>query len=298
MPGLKNIFMNRLTLVFFLLMVGCTSSPKEDWTSLFNGVDFTGWDTWLAAPHPRYDVPGLARDSAGRYLEPIGLNKDPLNVFEISEEEGKGLIHISGQGWGALTTQQEYENFHFSVEYKWGEKRWAPRDSAKRDSGILYFCVGDHGAGSGAWMQSQECQVQEGDTGDYWSVAGAMVDVTAESTTIDGSPGFQYRKNAPVQTLGKKFDGNWNLLRCIKGPSHENPRGEWNKVEVYALGGKCVHVVNGKTVLVLDNSRRIVDGKEVPLTKGKFQLQTEGAEIFYREVKVRKIEEIPSSILP
>ena len=44
----------------------------------------------------------------------------------------------------------------------------------KKDSGLLYFAVGNHGADYGAWMRSQEFQIQEGDCGDYWGVAGGM----------------------------------------------------------------------------------------------------------------------------
>jgi hypothetical protein len=288
--------MNRfLILALFLILIAC--SAKENWTTLFNGKDFSGWDTWLATPHRSYDIPGVERDSAGNYSKPLGLNNDPLKVFSVSEEDGKGVIHISGQGWGALTSRDEFENFHLSLEYKWGEKKWAPRDSTKRDSGVLYYCVGEHNTGSDAWLQSQECQVQEGDTGDYWSVAGAIADVSSEKVLFNGEEILQYKEGAPKQTIGKNFDGtHWNTLRCLKSMTNEKPHGEWNKIDVYAYGGKSVHVVNGKVVMVIENSRRIVDGKEVPLTKGKIQLQSEGAEVFYKDVKVRQISAIPTNL--
>ncbi len=57
------------------------------------------------------------------------------------------------------------------------------------------------------------------------------------------------------------------------------------------------HVVNGKVNMRLFNSRQIVDGKEIPLTKGKIQLQSEGAEIFYRDIKLRAIKEVPDELL-
>ena len=38
-----------------------------------------------------------------------------------------------------------------------------------------------------------------------------------------------------------------------------------------------------------------IDGKEVPLVKGKLQLQSEGAEVFYRNITIRPITEVPSS---
>jgi hypothetical protein len=56
-------------------------------------------------------------------------------------------------------------------------------------------------------------------------------------------------------------------------------------------------VVNGKVVMVLTGSRHVVDGKEVPLTRGKIQLQSEGAEVFYRNIALRPITKIPAELL-
>jgi Domain of Unknown Function (DUF1080) len=287
----------RYLLFFLLLLCFSFQSPKEKGTQLFNGNNLDGWDTWLATPDSSYQIPGIERDANGKYTKPLGLNKDPLGVFTVSEKDGTPVIHISGQGFGAVTTKKEFDNFHLSIDYKWGEKKWAPRDKVKRDSGILYFCVGEHGAGGGAWMQSQECQVQEGDTGDYWSVGAAIADVKAEYTDLNGEQVLQFSPTASLKTIGKGFTGkNWNTLRCLKETTNEKP-GEWNHIDIYTLNGKSVHVINGTTVMVLENSRHMVDGKEVPLTKGKIQIQTEGAEIFYRNIKVRAIQVIPATVL-
>jgi len=54
-----------------------------------------------------------------------------------------------------------------------------------------------------------------------------------------------------------------------KYPDAEKPSGEWNTVDLYCFGRTSVHVVNGVTTMILQNSRHLVDGKEVPLNKGK-----------------------------
>ena len=61
------------------------------------------------------------------------------------------------------------------------------------------------------------------------------------------------------------------------------------------LRGTCVHVVNGKTNLVLTNPRQPGSRTAaiVPLTKGRLQIQSEGAEVFYRNIQVRPISELP-----
>ena len=85
--------------------------------------------------------------------------------------------------------------------------------------------------------------------------------------------------------------------RCVKDPDNEKPTGQWNLMEVITVGQTSVHIVNGKVVMVLENSRRKVDGKDGPLTKGKIQLQSEGAEIYYRNITIDPIKAIPAEYL-
>ncbi len=58
-----------------------------------------------------------------------------------------------------------------------------------------------------------------------------------------------------------------------------------------------MNVVNGKVVMRLYKSRQSDNGQITPLTKGKIQIQSEGAEIFYKEIKVQGIKQIPASVL-
>jgi hypothetical protein len=247
---------------------------KEDgWKVLFHGKDLSGWDTWLGKPFKEKEV--------------IGLNKDPKNVYSVVTVDGQPAIRISGEIWGALTTQDEFENYHLKLEFKWGDKKWPPRDKAVRDSGLLYHCVGEHGAQGSFWMRSQELQIQEKDCGDYWSVAGAIVDVEGERKGDKGP--IIYKKGGTKFTVPSPGIGN----RIVKNPDNEKKTGEWNTIELYVLGPKSVHVVNGKVNMVLTGSRHVVGGKEVPLTKGKIQLQSEGAEVFYRNIAIKSIKQIP-----
>jgi len=75
------------------------------------------------------------------------------------------MIRISGEEWGCITTNEEYENYWLITEFKWGEKTFAPRLNNARDCGILLHSQGDDGASGGIWMHSIECQIIEGGTG-------------------------------------------------------------------------------------------------------------------------------------
>lgn len=78
----------------------------------------------------------------------------------------------------------------------------------------------------------------------------------------------------------------------------EKPRGQWNTLELFTVGSTSVHVVNGAVKMVLRNSSHIVDNRIEPLTKGKLQIQSEGAEVFYRNIRIQPIVEIPKALLP
>src|SRR5712691_7305973 len=102
------------------------------WTPLFNGKDLTGWDTWLGKPDK-------AQKDLGEIdpTEPIGLNRDPLKVYTVVQIDGQPAIRISGQVFGALTSKDDFGNYHLKLEFKWGEQKWPPREKAVRDSGLL-----------------------------------------------------------------------------------------------------------------------------------------------------------------
>ena len=247
------------------------------WKPLFNGKDLSGWDTWLTRP------PKAAGDI-------LGLNNDPKKVYTVVEVDGRPAIRISGEIFGALTSKDEFENYHLKLDFKWGDKKWPPREDKVRDSGLLYHCVGRHGGqkGQGPWMESLESQIQEKDCGDFYSVGGRVfVDVEGERKGDKGP--ITYKKG------GQKFVGHNS--RIIRDVDHEKKVGEWNTMEVLCVGNTCVHVVNGKVNMILTNPRWRVDGKEVPLTRGKLQLQSEGAEVFYRNIVIRPLARIPEEYL-
>jgi hypothetical protein len=299
---MKHLTLNNMILLLAvtLLLWSCNNpssrersrfaeGPEKEWISLFDGETLDGWYTYQKQPEPTSEVLGLARDEDGTYLEPIGLNNDPLNVFSVVNEEGAPAIRISGEVFGILVTEKEFENYHLSVEFKWGQEKYPPRRTQKRDSGILYKSVGPEGAWGGVWMKSLECQVQEGDCGDYISVDTVLADIRGGYDPV--KQWDFYSPDSAILTFSP------SRSYCHKNQDYENPTGEWNTMEIFTVGSNSVHVVNGKVNMRISNSRQILEGREVPLTRGKIQLQSEGAEIFYRNIRLRPIEDIPTELM-
>lgn len=272
-------------LILFPLSSYHTTTPlKSEFEKLFNGKNLKGWYTYQRKPEPTSKVKGLKMED-GKYIEPVGLNKDPLNVFTVVQEGDEPAIRISGETFGILVTNQEYENYHLTMEFKWGKKRYSPRENSKRDSGILYHSVGKEGVRGGVWMRSVEYQVQEGDVGDLWCVDSTTAQVKTIQLT---NKKFKYDPQAPFQSIDMRGD-----RFCQKSIDNEKDKGEWNRLDIYAYGRESIHVINGKKNMHLYNIGQIVNGKIEPLTKGKIQIQSEGAEVFYRDIKIRAINGIP-----
>ena len=278
-----------------LFSAGALAAAGPEWSSLFNGRTLDGWDTWLGPKSGGYSDPKQTNPP------PLGLNNDPLGVFTVVEVDGAPAIRVSGEVFGAITTKQEFDNIHIRVEYKWGEKKWPPRAEPKhyRDSGILYWCVGPHGAGSAAWMRSVECNIMEKGVGQWWSVAGTCVDIEGKKVVLEKEPAVPYRGESPGEQCilyipgGPQFTTTEGITSSL---DPEKPR-DWNVCEVIAWGNVAIHILNGQLVLVLTNPRYQEDGRELALDRGKIQLQSEGAEIFYRKVEVRSIDQIPANLL-
>jgi len=281
----------RTLLVVSLFITGASMRAADEWKPLWNGKDLDGWSTWMQRPAPTSNVPGLARDANGTYTEPIGSGRDPLKVFTVVSEDGQPAIRISGEAFGELRHQDTFKDYHLRLQFKWGQKQWPPRDQpgTPRDSGLLYHVHNAPGVDNRTWARSIELQIQEHDVGDLYAV-GSVIAVRAKAR-----PGPQPR------LYDYDPGGEWTFFsqsqgasgRCVKQPDNEKPTGEWNTVELVCLRDDSIHIVNGKVVMRLHGPMRIDAPVPTPVNEGQIILQSEGAEIFYRNLEIRPISAIP-----
>jgi hypothetical protein len=247
------------------------------------------WELWMGVPHTSVkDLPeGTPRMDDYNKGTPLGLANDPKKVFSMIEQDGKPVLKITGEIYGGLTTLKEFADYHFSCEVRFGGQKWEPRLQKQRDSGVLYHCTGKHGAFWNVWMRSVEYQVQEKNLGDLYLLAGVAADVptTPVEDHIPGVPPVRWDPAMPFAPVNGSAERSVNL---------ENPHGEWTTAEFYVLGQQAIHLVNGHVVLSLDNAR-LKDG--TPLVKGKLQIQSEGAEVYYRNIRLRPITAFPAKLL-
>jgi hypothetical protein len=280
-------------LVVIALLSGMTGHAQSGWTPLWNGKNLDGWTTWMQQPAASSEVPGLKRDADGKYTEPIGSDRDPLKVFTVvNDVDGKPAIRISGEVFGELRSKASFKDYHLKLQFKWGEKKWAPRDKPEtpRDSGLLYHVHSAPGAEGRTWARSVELQIQEHDVGDLYAV-GSAIAVRAKARAGTKPTLYDYDP-AGEWTYFSQSQGS--MGRCIKQPDNEKPTGEWNTVELIAFGNDAIHIVNGKVVMRLHGPVRINADLPTPVTSGPIIFQSEGAELFYRDIQVRPITAIPA----
>lgn len=261
-------------ILVLILMKGCSSSKAShtalvnnntNVVRLFNGKNLGGWYSFVK----------------GR-----GRNDDVKKVFTVQD----GMIHITGEEYGSIITEKEYSNFKLVVEFKWGTKTYEPRTDRARDNGVLIHSTGEDGGYSGTWMHSIECQIIEGGTGDLLVVGdGSEKFSLTASISPDTSLGKFYMAGGIPKTINMGRinwygrDPLWKDELNYRGPKDvENKPGEWNKLECIAKGDK---------VTVLVNDVLVNEAWDVKPSKGKIQIQSEGAEMFVRSVELTPLSD-------
>jgi hypothetical protein len=248
-----------------------TAPSQQETIHLFNGQNLDGWYT---------------------FLKDRGKDNDPKGVFTVKDK----LIHISGEEWGCITTNREYENYKLVVEYKWGGKTFGERLDKARDNGILFHSKGDDGGYSGTWMHSIECNVIEGGTGDFIVVGDKsnQFSITCPVAPEKQNSSYIFQMGGdPVTVNGGRInwvgrDPDWKDVKGFRGKNDlENPVGEWNRLECFAKGNELSIYLNG---MLVNRALYTLPGQ------GRIQIQSEGAEIFYRRVDLTPLSSYSAAV--
>ncbi|WP_440906601.1 3-keto-disaccharide hydrolase (plasmid) [Catenovulum sp. SX2] len=281
-----------LCLLTGLLILPAYAGDKSEWHYLID-KNLSQFEFWGGIPHS--SVKGLP---AGTFQSddvtkgtPLGLNNDPLKIFSVIEEDGQPVIKVSGQIYAGINTLKSYGNYHLKFQFKWGMQRWEPRLTAKRDSGLLYHCTGEHGVFWHTWKACLEYQIQESDIGDYLGLKGPRGQYRGYQVESSNKPDkrdsglYYYDPNSDNVITGARYTNAYI--------ENDAPFGNWNTVELYAIGDEAVHMVNGEVVMFVENLHTKTGE---PLTSGQIQFQSEAAEIYYRDMKIRHVKKLPAEV--
>jgi len=243
--------------------LAAAAGAEAQWQSLFNGRDLSGWTMFQQGA------------AAG----------DPHGVIRI---EG-GALHFLGPRYngpdnatfGHIATESEHANYHLRLEYRWGERRFAPRDLQRRNSGLLYHLAPDRDR---LFPDGVEFQIEEGDVGD-----AIMINTRAlQGPLLGGTPlwptyfPFLPHDYEPAINAG----GIARQWFRHSGP-YERLDG-WNRLDLYAFDDQAAHLVNGRIVNTLF---AMIDRNGAPMKKGRIALEFEAAEISFRAIAIRPLGE-------
>jgi hypothetical protein len=132
--------------------------------------------------------------------------------------------------------------------------RWGDKITRNRNSGVFIHVVGP----DKIWPKAIEAQLFADHAGDIWLVDGFKLQVDKARQDPKTPRHFLHLKDGV-----------------------EKPIGEWNQYEITCKGDSVKLVVNGQ----LEN-----EGTLSEYTKGKILLQSEGAEIHFRNVELTPIK--------
>jgi hypothetical protein len=126
------------------------------------------------------------------------------------------------------------------------EWRFDPVTRQAGNSGVLVRMVGE----DKVWPRSIEAQLQSGSAGDFWNI-----------------------DEFPMKTVAERVRGR----QTFRTHSNEHPIGEWNRYEILVDGPRVVLMVNGEI---------LNEASECAQLAGKICLQSEGAPIHFRNIRL------------
>ena len=265
--------------------------------------------------------PDIAALNIGRIVDPFGVLAPDVFAFDTFAihrlgtlvDAKAGVMHVyqgekanSEQVTDCLNTEKEFSHFILKMEYKWLEKRFAPRTNWDRDAGLLFHVHGDL---KKIWPLCLEMQIGES--------PGDKPHAREEKGRFHSGDLFVLGEDLRVDTHREKGEANmrdyWkpepkggklvNWRHCptrlgVEVPkAYDDPEKGWNEMEIRVHGAeKATFILNGEVVLELTNFTQLNEkGERVPLDSGRIGLQAEWAEILYRNIRIKEFDagEVP-----
>lgn len=183
-----------------------------------------------------------------------------------------GVIKCTGAPAGYIRTAGSYKNYKLTLEWRWSGPN-LPADSQgrprNRNSGVLLHASGP----DTVWPRSIEAQLQQTNAGDFYDIGNvgfAELNAVREKAVSAAGTDAEAMRRAQGQRRVPK-----------SAASSEKPVGEWNTYEILCSGDTITLRVNG----VRQNRATKIGAGE-----GHIALQSEGAAIEFRHVKLTPLE--------
>lgn len=189
------------------------SSEKEEWISLFNGKDFTGWDIKFSG-----------QDLNVNYKNTVRVEDEMFRIVYDNYEE-------FNDAYGHIYYEKPYSYYKIRFDYRFtGEQIKGGAEWNVRNSGVMFH---------------SQSAASNGENQDF--------PVSVELQLLGGLNDGEERATANVCTPGTavETDDEVNYNHCIDSSSETYFGDQWVHVEAIVLGGESItHIVENDTVLV------------------------------------------------
>lgn len=256
-------FATVLAIAATAVVESAAAADAEQWRELFNGKDLSGW-TIKIATRP--------------------LNENYADTFRVQD----GVIKVSYDGYekfdkrfGHLYTSQPYSKYILRLEYRITGKGSADAPHwAKLNSGVMI-----HSQSPLSMRLEQAFPV---------SMEFQFLAVGATAGTQTG--------NAVTPGTNLELNGKVLTDHIIESKSKLFPLDEWVTAEIEVRGNEeVVQRINGAEVLRYqhpqldprdaDAQRLLAAGAPLQLSFGHIALQAEGQPIWFRNIRIRQLED-------
>ena len=192
----------------------------------------------------------------------VNVNTDP-DTWQVQD----GMLICRGLPIGVMRTEKQYENFLLHIEWKHMEPGG--------NSGVFVWSEG-HVPEGRRLPKGMEVQMLERSWINLHPKAdGSPNEIGYISGELFGAGGLQATPNYPRGRRSMSRE-----LRC-------NPAGQWNAYDLVCVDGTVNLSINGKFV----NSIRESDRR-----KGHLCLESEGAEIHFRNIRIMELLPAPKRV--
>ena len=245
-----------------MLIISC--QKNDNWTPLFNGKNFDGWEIKVKG----FDLNHNYRDT---YSIEDGVIKVSYDKYDSFDDKDGNIFY----------TRKKFKDYHLKLEYKFYGDHVRNADWSYRNSGVM--------------LHSENPNKIFKDQG---------VPVSIEAQFLGGleyrADGVKTTLNMCSPGTDVDIDGEIALNHCMRSKSKIYPINEWVGIEIIVYNDSIVHhIIENDTVMTYTNIRYANDEyysenfKDMigePLSEGFIALQSEGHPVKFRNIMIKELD--------
>lgn len=259
MRVLQNHLLLHIALLLSAVAIPTAAHSDENWQSLFNGKDLTGWTPKIRGYEPGIDPARTFRVEGGL----LSVNYDQYDAFDNQ--------------FGHLFYEVPYSHYRLRLQYRFiGEQAPGAPGWAFRNSGVMIHSQPPH-----------------------TMPAAQDFPISIEVQFLGGRNDDQPRPTANMCSPGTHvvIAGEFTEQHCVASQAPTIHGDDWVHIEVLVEGDQRVtHFINGEQVMTyggLTTGGGVVSGhlesmkpEGASLNTGYISLQSEGHPIHFREIEL------------